>query len=111
MAVTSEDLIHWTEKQVVFTHTKTGTYGGPTESPFVVFNEGKYYLFVCTNQPYDNTAVYESDTPYHWNIGNKVGDIPAHCAEVIHDSGQQWYISRAGWGRGGLYLAKLNWKK
>lgn len=109
MAVTSEDLIHWTKKQVVFTHPKTGTSGGPTESPFVVVNKGKYYLFVCTNTPYDNTAVYESDTPFNWNIENQVGDIPAHCAEVMQDSDQQWYISRAGWGRGGLYLAKINW--
>jgi beta-xylosidase len=111
MSVISNDLIHWTNKQVAFTHAKTGTYGGPTESPFVVFNNGKYYLFVCTNQPYDNTAVYESDTPYHWNIENRVGDIPAHCAEVMQDSDKDWYISRAGWGRGGLYLAKLTWKE
>ena len=106
MSVTSNDLIHWTNKQIVFTHTKTGTSGGPTESPFVVLHKGKYYLFVCTNQPYDNTAVYESATPFYWNSENKVGDIPAHCAEVIQDSDQQWYISRAGWGRGGLYLGK-----
>lgn len=109
MAISSDDLIHWTNKQVVFTHPDIGTSGGPTESPFVVKHKGKYFLFVCTNKPYDNTAVYKSDSPFYWDTKNQVGSIPAHCAEVIQDS-NKWYISRAGWGRGGLYLAKLIWK-
>jgi beta-xylosidase len=104
----SKDLIHWGDRTTVFTAPLRGTYGGPTESPFVVAHKGKYYLFVCTNVPYDNTAVYESKSPFHWDIKRKVGDIPAHCAEVIF-SGDEWYISRAGWGRGGVYLAKLYW--
>src|SRR6185369_12599456 len=36
VALTSDDLVHWSNRRVVFTHAKTGTYGGPTESPFVV---------------------------------------------------------------------------
>jgi len=108
IAVESHDLLHWTNQRVVFTHPDIGTWGGPTESPFVVYRHHKYYLFVCTNTPYDNTAVYESDSPIHWEYQNKVAELPAHCAEVIHVN-KAWYISRAGWGRGGVYLAKLQW--
>ena len=107
-AQSSSDLIHWSDKRVVFTHSRSGTYGGPTESPFVVTRDGKFYLFLCTNTPYNNTAAYESPDPFHWESSNRVADIPAHAAEVIILE-QQSYISRAGWGEGGLYLAPLQW--
>lgn len=108
MAVESNDLVNWSDKKVVFTDPEIGTFGGPTESPFVVSRNNKFYLFVCTNNPYDNTAVYESDSPYHWDYENKIADFPAHCAEVI-EAGNDWYISRAGWGNKGLYISKLTW--
>lgn len=108
-SVRSSDLNSWKNKQVVFVHPTVGTFGGPTESPFVVQRGGKYYLFVCTNTPYDDTAVYESDSPFHWDIKNKIGNFPAHAAEVIQ-AGGLWLVTRAGWGRGGVYLAQLKWK-
>lgn len=108
-AVTSSDLVHWGDKRVVFTHPVRGTYGGPTESPFVVVDGGRYYLFICTGTPYANTVVYASDDPFHWDIKDQVGEFPAHAAEVIHDTTSgQWHISGAGWGQGGLYLAPLS---
>ncbi len=110
-AVTSNDLIHWHDKREVFVHPKSGTFGGPTESPFVVHRNGKFYLFVCTNEPYNTSAVYESDTPYEWSIENQVGCFPSHASEVIHlPDEDKYYISRAGWGQGGLYLSELDWK-
>lgn len=105
----SGDLLRWNNRKVVFCHSRQGTYEGPTESPFVVHRNGKYYLFVCTNTPYRNTAVYESDNPFHWEMDHQVGDIPAHAAEVLHPDEEHWFISRAGWGEGGLYLAELHW--
>jgi hypothetical protein len=33
-----------------------------------------------------------------------------HAAGTVHDNDGKWYISRAGWGRSGLYLAPLIWK-
>ncbi|WP_425397920.1 family 43 glycosylhydrolase [Aeoliella sp.] len=108
LKVTSDDLIHWGDKRVVFTHPKVGTFGGPTESPFVIERNGKQYLFVCTNTPYDNTAVYESDNSDEWKPEDQIGDFPAHCAEVLKVD-DKWYVTRAGWGRGGLYIAELKW--
>ncbi len=108
--VTSDDLLSWTNRQIVFTDPSTGTFGGPTESPFVVQRGDSYYLFIGPRGGYDGTDVFVSHDPEHWDIANKVGHIAAHAAEVVQDTDGQWYISRAGWGRGGLYLAPLIWK-
>jgi beta-fructofuranosidase len=107
---TGPDLIHWSHQQEVFRDPEVGTYGGPTESPFVVSRNEKYYLFVCTNHGYNETAVYESATPFHWDAANLVAKFPAHAAEVIHTPDGKWFVSRAGWGQGGVYLANLTWK-
>lgn len=109
--VTSDDLINWGDKRTVFTHPKVGTYGGPTESPFVVQRDGRFYLFVCTNEPYNTSAVYESSDPLSWRIEDVVGEFPSHASEVVEDPDSgQWYLSRAGWDQGGLYLAPLDWQ-
>ncbi len=108
-AVVSQDLIHWREKRVVFTHPLQGTWGGPTESPFVVPRQGKFYLFVCTNSPYNTSSVFESSSPFFWDIENEVGTFPAHAGEIISLADGSTFLSRAGWGEGGLYLAPLNW--
>ena len=109
-AVTSEDLTHWSQKKEVFVDVEMGTYGGPTESPFVVTRNGKCYLFVCTNHGYSETAVYESDHAFHWDPANLIGKFPAHAAEVIQTPEGRWFVSRAGWGQGGVYLAELTWE-
>ncbi len=109
-SATSPDLIHWSHKTEVFRDAETGTYGGPTESPFVVSRTGKYYLFVCTNHGYNETVTYESETPFHWDANKLVGKFPAHAAEVIRSEDGKWYVSRAGWGQGGVYLAELIWE-
>ena len=108
MTVTSKDLIHWENRQLAFMHPDTGTYGGPTESPFVIKRNDRFYLFVCTNDPYNSSAAYESDNPFQWNIENLVGEFPTHASEVIEYK-DKYYISRAGWGEGGLYLAEMSW--
>jgi beta-fructofuranosidase len=108
-AAVSEDLTHWSHKTEVFVDAEVGTFGGPTESPFVVARSGKYYLFVCTNHGYNETAVYQSKDPFHWDSASVVGQFPAHAAEVIHTPEGKWFVSRAGWGQGGVYLAELTW--
>jgi len=108
-AVTSTDLLHWGNPQEVFSHPDKGTMGGPTESPFVVAKDGKYYLFLCTNFGYDQSAAYQSDSAFHWEFSDEVGKYPAHASEVIQTPDGKWYVSRAGWGKGGVYLAELTW--
>ncbi len=106
-SVTSKDLAHWGNRRVVFTHPSQGTFGGPTESPFVVRRGKSYYLFICDG---GTTNVYLSTDPFHWEIEELVGRIQAHAAEVVRDRDGFWYISHAGWERGGLSLARLLWQ-
>lgn len=110
-AVTSRDLVHWSNRCIVFTHPKQGTYGGPTESPFVVQRGDRYYLFLCENAPYNSTAVYVSNDPFAWSADAVAGHVPAHAAEVVAGSDGRWWVSRAGWGQSGVYLAELFWPK
>lgn len=109
--VTSDDLLTWTNRGVAYTDPATGTGGGPTESPFVVQRGDFFYLFIGPRDNYDSTHVFVSDNPFHWTAERKVGDIPAHAAEVVQDVDGRWYVSRAGWGKGGVYLAPLTWTK
>jgi hypothetical protein len=108
-AMISSDLSHWTAPRIVFRSPQAGTFGGPTESPFVVARNGRYYLFLCTNAPYNNTEVYVSDSPFHWNADDVVLRTGAHAAEVVDDGSGNWFVSSAGWSQGGLYLSSLTW--
>ena len=105
-AVRSRDWTHWDRRQVVFTHEREGTFGGPTESPFVVRRGTTFYLFVCDG---GTINVFSSRDPLHWDPRDQVGSIAAHAAEVVRDVDGAWYISHAGWERGGLSLAPLRW--
>jgi arabinan endo-1,5-alpha-L-arabinosidase len=105
--VRSQDLVHWTDRRVVFMHPQVGTFGGPTESPFVVGRGDQYYLFVCDN---DWTDVYGSRDPFCWDFEDKVGRIHSHASEIVRDGAGQWFISHAGWMNGPVALASLNWR-
>jgi Glycosyl hydrolases family 32 N-terminal domain len=108
---TSRDLVRWSERRTAFQHPAVGTFGGPTESPFVVRQNGAWYLFVCCESGYRNTRVYRSDNPLHFEVDQLVGQIDSHAAEVVSDDATgQWYVTGAGWGQGGLYLAPLDWR-
>jgi hypothetical protein len=104
---TSPDLRHWSERKTAFQHAQSGTFGGPTESPFVVQRGNDWYLFICCDGGYESTKVYKSKDPLRFSADQLVGTIPAHAAEVVQD-GNQWYVTGAGWGKGGLFLAPLD---
>jgi hypothetical protein len=104
--VTSEDLVHWSHRGVAFVHPRAGSFGGPTESPFVVRRGDHYYLFVCDNEW---TDVYLSNDPFHWEFGQMTARIRSHASEIVRDADGQWYISHAGWTEGPVCLAPLHW--
>jgi beta-fructofuranosidase len=106
---TSDDLIHWRDRRIVYTDPSVGKSGGPTESPFVLRRGRNYYLFIGPRGRYANTEVFLSDNPWSWSIDNKVGRFPSHAAEVVRDRDGRWYASHCGWGQGGVFLAPLYW--
>ena len=99
---------------------------GATESPFVVKNDGVYYLFITFTSgsldSYHNTLVFQSEDPT--NFGEYTGDnekemvitkLHAHAPEIVRDNDGQWYITTCGWRNhgtpieGGVAIAKLEW--
>lgn len=108
-AVVSDDLIHWSGKRRVYTDPGTGTWGGDTESPFVIRRGGLYYLFIGPGADYVTTKVFRSDSPFQWTPDQQIAVLKTHAAEVVRDVDGTWYISHCGIDRGGVYLAPLVW--
>ena len=112
-AVESDDLLTWAAPRIVYTDARVGTFGGTTESPFVVARDGRYYLFIGPDwgmnlTSYRTTRVLASDDPFHFEASGRVGTIVSHAAEVVEDDGT-WWVSHCGWSMGGVYLAPLHW--
>lgn len=106
---TSEDLLTWSEAEIAYQSTVSGTFGGPTESPFVVRTARGWILFVCESTQYDRTLAYFSTDPLHFEDAGRIDvDLDEHCAEIVTDpaSGRTW-ITGGGWGRGGLSIREL----
>ncbi len=104
----------WGERNIAYQDSRKGTFGGPTESPFVVRRGDYYYLFIGPRDgnkgPYVGTDVFRSKSPFEWRYEDRVGHINSHAAEVVRDKDGNWYVSACGWGLGGVYLAPLTWK-
>lgn len=105
-AVTSDDLITWSPRTEVFVHPREGTFGGPTESPFVVRRGSHFYLFITDD---DTVNVYVSHDSLCWSPGDHVFAYTGHACEVIRDEFGDWFISHVGWEQDGLWIAPLTW--
>ncbi|MGZ4718679.1 MAG: hypothetical protein ACXWB2_15150 [Acidimicrobiales bacterium] len=105
----------------------SGTFGGPTESPFVVERDGRWYLFIgpdwqrltatlAEDGRYDPAGylgirVLASDDPLHSDLDGEVGFIASHASEVVTDTDGSTWISHCGWGQGGVFMAPLRWDR
>mmetsp|Transcript_7954 Transcript_7954/g.20043 ORF Transcript_7954/g.20043 Transcript_7954/m.20043 type:complete len:399 (-) Transcript_7954:1372-2568(-) len=110
----SADLVDWSRPAIAFNGGTDGnTFGGPTESPFVVRRGALYYLFsgpFANN--YTETRVFVSKDPLQFGsipagTAQQVGTINAHAPEVVRDVDGSFYVTSAGWGRGGVQMAPL----
>jgi beta-fructofuranosidase len=126
-AAESRDLVTWSGRTIVYRDELVGTMAGPTESPFVVERDGRWYLFCgpirfgeawarseAGEDPrwpevYSTTVVLESDDPLSFSRANEVGLLDAHAAEVIVDDDGSTWVSHCGWGQRGVHLAPLTW--
>lgn len=107
---TSRDLKHWSPARVALVHPEQGTFGGPTESPFVVRYGDHFYLFVGPDGGYHATKVYRSPNPYGWSYADQIYGFPSHACEVVQDLDGKYYASDSGWDLRGVFLAPLTWK-
>lgn len=107
---TSTDLVHWSEPGTAFTDPATDDDSASvTESPFVVYRDGFWYLFVGPRNGYVGTDVFRSRDPLHFTVSDWAGHVPAHAAEVVAD-GDDWWVTGAGSFERGVYLAPLRWR-
>ncbi|WP_199846496.1 glycosyl hydrolase family 32 [Streptomyces sp. CB01201] len=104
---TSTDLVHWSNRSIAFTDPTGGQGAGNTESPFVVFAEGTWHLFLGPRGGYTGTDVFCGSDPLHFSVDQLCGHVFSHAAEVVHAEGR-WWISHAGWGQRGVWLAGLD---
>jgi beta-fructofuranosidase len=128
-AAESDDLVHWSGRHTVYTDELVGSYGGPTESPFVVERGGRFLLFMGPSRfgeamarlgrgedpdwasIYSTTLVLASDDPLRFDRADEVARIEAHASEVVVDEQGDTWISHCGWGQRGVYLAPLRWEQ
>ncbi|GAB2691232.1 family 43 glycosylhydrolase [Nocardia thraciensis] len=106
---TSTDLVSWSERAIAYIDPRTGTGAGPTESPFVLWHNGSWYLLVGPRPRYTGTDVFRGDDPLHFSVADRSGHIRAHAAEVV-DDGERLWVTHAGWGQGGVHLAPLRFR-
>ncbi|MET0903165.1 MAG: family 43 glycosylhydrolase [Acidimicrobiales bacterium] len=124
-AAESDDLVHWSGRHIVYTDPMEGTMAGPTESPFVVERDGRWYLLIGPDydtlvtsfrdtgrydlRAYRRTRVLASDDPFAFALADQVAAIDAHAAEVVVDERGDWWVTHCGWGQGGVWLAPMHW--
>ncbi|ONI81384.1 hypothetical protein ALI144C_18750 [Actinosynnema sp. ALI-1.44] len=104
---TSTDLVHWSDRSIAFTDPTSGFGAGNTESPFVVYTNGAWHLFIGPRSGYAGTDVFRSADPFRFATDQLAGHVFSHAAEVVHTGGR-WWVSHAGWGQRGVWLATLD---
>lgn len=128
----TSDLYNWTFEGYALTVGGNAPHvsWGSTESPFVFYRDGYYYLSVTLtdsgHSTYENTAIFRSSNPRNFGYydGSKeqaedceyVTSLPLHAPEYIESDGE-WYVTTCGWknlsshevAKRGAAIAKLQW--
>ena len=118
---TSENLINWSDWQVVHydysvldeSNNSRGVF--THECPFVIEHAGYYYLLRTENYAQQRTHVYRSDDPKDFGLGDKaaqskyVGILPVGAPEIITDENGVQYITSNHNLVGGTMICKLKW--
>ncbi|AKU18663.1 family 43 glycosylhydrolase [Luteipulveratus mongoliensis] len=105
---TSSDLRHWSAPGTVLVDPITDASPSVTESPYVVAENGWYYLFLGPRNGYVGTDVFRSRDPLSFSIDNWAGHLPGHAVEIVQDDGV-WLATAAGSFEHGLLVADLQW--
>ena len=118
---TSEDLIHWSEPRTVLS-APAGDPHGYAESPFVLYRDGYYYLWV-SGIDYSKVALYISENPFDFGdaIANKIEYTPGHAPEIVTENGVDYMACSmvstfpstypAEHDLEGIYIQPLKWEE
>jgi hypothetical protein len=109
---TSLDLLHWSEPQMALHREGTPPLfnSGYTESPFVFEQDGWYYLSV-TSYPieWDASFVFRSRDPFNFP-SVPYARVRSHAPEWVRDRDGQLWMTHAGPGQGGVWMAPVELK-
>jgi len=109
VASRSKDLENWDGNYVVSKGGKPGDGHVDSESPFVVFLDGYFYLFRSSSITF-LTYVYRSEDPLDFGIATDaklIAEFDIKAPELLLVDGQ-WFISDL-YDFQGLHLTKMEW--
>ena len=118
---TSKDLVHWSEPVTVLTAPANDPHGY-SESPFVLFRNGYYYLWV-SGIDYSRTSLYISEDPFNFGdaIKNRIEETPGHAPKIASENGIDYMAcsmvstvpstSPAAHDLNGILIQPLRWDK
>jgi hypothetical protein len=116
---TSKDLVHWSEPVTVMGPPPNDQHGY-SESPFVLYRDGYYYLWV-SGVDYSHTSLYVSEDPFNFGdaIENRIEDTPGHAPEIASVDGKDYMACSmvstvpseypAAHDLDGIYIQPLQW--
>ncbi len=117
-ARTSKDLLHWSEPQTVMGPPPTYV---AAESPFVLYRDGRYYLWV-SGFDYGRMSLYVSEDPFYFGDpeANRIMEQPGHAPEIVVVDGTDYIACAAiasSFGNKpgahdlkGVFIQKLEWR-
>ena len=100
LARTSEDVLHWSDPVVVMTTPAPISEFVSPESPFVLYKDGLYYLFV-SGFDYARVALYVSEDPFNFgdaeqnkiaSIINEQSDETGSYIAGVDNNGQKYVV-------------------
>jgi hypothetical protein len=86
---TSKDLLHWSAPTTVMGPPPGGYQCA--ESPFVLYRDGYYYLWV-SGIDYSRVSLYISEDHFNFGdpAGNRIEEQPGHAPEIVSDNGKDY---------------------
>jgi hypothetical protein len=112
---TSEDLLCWSNWELVHQDFEFGAWSWNTECPHVVERGGRLYLFRTEDYASRKSHVFRSTDPHDFGVGDAsehyVCPFPVAAPEMVVDAEGSEYITSNHNLAGGTMICRLAWKE